>query len=208
MPATQRPDEPYGASRAVSLVLVALLHGLLLFAILHFMVVTPKSVIAAAPEHLLELIINTARKPVPVTSPAMRAKPVPARPSPGGVTSGAMPSYAPPVAPPDVSGLGQALFGCAPENLPNLTPDQRAHCTNGFTRPDDNALAEPKSHVQDLARREAEMRAKNTPGRVPCTSLTEVQTSLSGSTMVPLVDPVCAADGLVNGFHPLNGLPK
>ena len=208
MPTIQRPEINFGASRAVSLLLVALLHALLLFAILHFMVETPKAVIARAPEHLLEMIINTARKPVPVTSPARRAKPAPPRPSRGGVTSGVMPSYAPPVAPPDVTGLGQALFGCAPENLPNLTPDQRAHCTNGFTRPDDGALAEPKSHVKDPLRREAEMRTKNTPDRVPCTSLTEVQTSLSGSTMVPLVDPICAADGLINGFHPLNGVPK
>jgi len=75
-------------------------------------------------------------------------------------------------------------------------------------RPDDNALIEPKSHVQDPARREAEMRTKNTPGRVPCTSLTEVQTSLSGNTLVPMVDPVCAIGGLLNGFGPLNGLNK
>ena len=207
MPAIQRPDPTHGASRAISLLLVALLHVLLLFAILHFMVVAPKAVIARAPEHLLEMIINTARKPVPVTSPAMRAKPAPSRPSRGGVTSGAMPSYAPPVAPPDVTGLGQALFGCAPESLPNLTPDQRAHCTNGFTRPDDNALAGPKSHVKDPLRREAEMRGKNTPGRVPCTYITSAPVP-HGSAPLPMVNPVCALDGLVNGFGPLNGLDK
>jgi hypothetical protein len=215
MPAIQRTDASHGAnhganhgaSRAVSLVLVALLHALLLFAILHFMVVTPKSITASAPEHLLEMIINTAPKPVPLTRSAPRAKPVPSRPSPGGVTSGAMPSYAPPVAPPDITGLGQALFGCAPENLPNLTPDQRAHCTNGFTRPDDNALAEPKSHVQDPLRREAEMRAKNTPDRVPCTTVEEVLAG-PGTVAVPVVDPACALKGAINGFRPLNGLDK
>jgi hypothetical protein len=52
------------------------------------------------------------------------------------------------------------------------------------------------------------MRTKNTPGRVPCTSLTEVQSSPGGSTMVPLVDPFCAIGGLINGFGPLNGLDK
>ena len=203
MPAIQRP----AASRAVSLLLVALLHALLLFSILHFMVVTPKTVIARAPEHLLEMIIDTRPKPVPLTPAAPRAKPLPSRPSRGGVTSGAMPSYAPPVAPPDVTGLGQALFGCAPENLPNLTPDQRAHCTNGITRPDDSALAEPKSHVKDPMRREAEMRAKNTPGRVPCTYVTSTNAP-HGSAPAFMLDPVCALDGLINGFAPITGLPK
>jgi hypothetical protein len=171
------------------------------------MVVAPKVPVAAAPEHLLEIIINTAKKPVPVSLPAPRSRPAPALPRRGGVTSGAMPSYAPPVAPPDVTGLGQALFGCAPENLPNLTPDQRARCTNGFTRPDDDALIEPKSHVKDPARREAEMRAKNTPGRIPCTSVAGVG-ALGGSTAAPMVDPICIIGGLINGFGPLNGLPK
>ena len=202
---------PTHQQRALSLLLVALLHAALLFAVLHFLVMTPKRGIASAPEHLLEMIINTAKKPVPIIIPAGRARPTPARPTTGGETSGAMPSYAPPVAPPDITGLGQAIFGCAPENIPNLTPDQRAHCANamgGFIRPDEHALTEPKSHVQDPARREAEMRAKNGQARVPCTSFTEVQTSPGGSTMVPMLDPVCAADGLVNGFRPLNGLDK
>jgi hypothetical protein len=201
MLAIPRPD---ASQRALSLVLVALLHAALLFAVLRFMVVTPKNRVTAAPD-LLEMIINTARKPVTVTAPP--SKPAPALPRRGGVTSGAMPSFAPPVAPPDITGLGQALFGCAPENIPNLTPDQRAHCTNGFTRPDDNALVEPKSHVKDPLRREAEMRTKNTPGRVPCTSLAEVQT-FDSSAVVPMVDPVCALGGLINGFGPLNGLDK
>jgi hypothetical protein len=205
MLASQRPQ--LAASRALSLVLVVLLHALLLFAVLHFMVTAQKSA-RPAPERLLEMIISTASKPVPMRAPAAPVTHMPSLAQPGGEYSGVMPSYAPPVAAPDVTGLGQALFGCAPENIPNLTPDQRAHCTNGFTRPDDNALIEPKSHVQDPARREAEMRTKNTPGRVPCTSLTEVQTSLSGNTLVPLVDPVCAIGGLLNGFGPLNGLNK
>ncbi|HEX4026115.1 MAG TPA: hypothetical protein VHX18_00750 [Rhizomicrobium sp.] len=198
---------PNTSQRALSLVLVLLLHALLLFAVLHFMVVTPKRAITPAPEHLLEMIINTARKPVPVAVPAARTRPAPSLPRPGGEHSGAMPSYAPPVAPPDVTGLGQALFGCAPENLTSLTPDQRAHCTNGFTRPDDNALVEPKSHVQDPARREAEMRTKNTPGHIPCAEMISGHTG-AGDVPVPGADPLCVLDGLINGFGPLNGLEK
>lgn len=198
---------PAAASRALSLLLVALLHVLLLFAVLHFMVVMPKTAVRPAPEHLLEMIINTARKPLPVPAPALRSRPAPALPRRGGVTSGAMPSFAPPVAPPDVTGLGQALFGCAPENLPNLTPDQRAHCTNGFTRPDDNAVVEPKSHVQEPARREAEMRTKNTPGQIPCAIVMNTQAP-GGGGAAPGVDPICLIGGLINGFRPLNGLDK
>ncbi|HEX4273588.1 MAG TPA: hypothetical protein VHZ32_19505, partial [Rhizomicrobium sp.] len=88
---------PTHQQRALSLLLVALLHAALLFAVLHFLVVTPKRGLASAPEHLLEMIINTAKKPVPIIIPAQRAPRAPARPTPGGETSGAMPSYAPPV---------------------------------------------------------------------------------------------------------------
>ena len=200
-------SRPTTQQRALSLLLVALLHAVLLFAILHFMVVMPKARRMSAPEHLLEMIINTAKKPV-IIIPAQRAPPVPSRRMPGGVFSGKLPFTVPPVAPPDVTGLGQALFGCAPENLTNLTPEQRAHCTDSLPHFDDHALLEPKSHVQDPARREAEMRAKKRPGRVPCTSLTEVQTSPGGSSMVPMVDATCALGGLINGFDPLNGLDK
>jgi hypothetical protein len=207
MPAIQRNDANRGASRLLSLLLVALLHALLFFAILHFMVVTPKAIVVTAPEHLLEMIIITAKKPAPVSLTAPRSRRASTLPRRGGVTSGAMPSFAPPVVPPDVTGLGQALFGCAPENLPNLTPDQRAHCTNGFVRPDDNALIEPKSHVKDPLRREAEMRAKNAPGRVPCTYVTSTPAP-HGSAAAPMVDPICIIGGLINGFRPLNGLDK
>jgi len=199
-----RPVPGY-SQRAISFLLVVLLHALLLFAVLHFMVVTTKSAVTAAPEHLLEMIINTARKPLP--PPALLSRPAPPLPRRGGEHSGAMPPFAPPVQAPDVTGLGQALFGCAPENLPNLTPDQRAHCTNGFTRPDDNALVAPLSHVQDSARREAEMRTKNTPGRVPCTYITSARVPY-GSAPLPMVDPGCALKGAINGFDPLNGLSK
>lgn len=203
-------QRPTSQQRALSLLLVALLHAALLFAVLHFLVVAPRRGLSA-PEHLLEMIIDTARKPAPIIIPAGPARPTPAQPTQGGETSGTVPSYAPPVAPPDITGLGQAIFGCAPENIPNLTPDQRAHCANamgGFTRPDEHALVEPKSHVQDPARREAEMRARNGQARVPCTSLTEVQTSPGGATIVPMLDPACVAGGLANGFRPLNGLDK
>lgn len=205
MLAIPRPSPP---QRLLSLALVALLHALALFALLHFLV-QRQSPGTAAPERLLEMIISTAPRPVPVArpAPAPRRKPVPALPSPGGEPSNVMPAPAPPVAPPDMTGFGQALFGCAPENLMNLSPDQRAHCHNGFTRPDEETVIEPRSHVKDPARREAEMRTRNTPGRVPCTSFM-MAPAPHGAVLAPEISPACIIGGLLNGFGPLNGLSK
>jgi len=207
MPAISRPNSQVISSQVISFVLVALLHALILFAVLHFMVTAPRPAIATAPEQLLETIINTASKPVPMMPAPPPPRPAPASPRRAGVTSGPMPSYAQPVAPPDLRGFGQALFGCAPENLTNLTPDQRAHCPNVFTRPDEHALVEPKSQVQDPARRAAEMRAQNTPGRVPCTYVSNAPAP-HGSAPAAMFNPICLLGGLINGFRPLNGLDK
>jgi hypothetical protein len=203
MLAAPRSDD--AARRMLSLALVLVLHALLFFAFLHFMV-TPHTAGKAVSERLLEMIISTTRPrtPAPALAPS---KSRPALPHRESTPSSTMPSYAPPAAAPDMTGLGQALFGCAPENIPNLTPDQRAHCTNGLTRPDDSLVIEPKSHVQDPVRREAEMRTKNTPGRIPCTSVAKVG-ALGGSTAAPMVNPLCVLGGLINGFGPLNGLDK
>jgi hypothetical protein len=186
-------------------VLVALLHALLFFAFVHFMV-TPHTAGKAVPERLLEMIISTTkpRTPAPAVTPS---KLRPALPRRGGMPSSVIPSYTPPTAAPDLTGLGQALFGCAPENIPNLTPDQRAHCTNGIARPNDDAVLNPKSHVQDPARREAEMRTKNTPGHIPCAEMISGHTG-GGDVPVPGADPICVLGGLLNGFGPLNGLDK
>jgi hypothetical protein len=89
-----RPVPGY-SQRAISFLVVVLLHALLLFAMLHFMVATPKGAVTAAPEHLLDMIINTARKPVPAPAPALRSRPSPLLPRRGGEHSGAMPSLAP-----------------------------------------------------------------------------------------------------------------
>ena len=202
MPTRPAPSQ---SQRAVSLVLVLLLHALLLFAALHFMV-KPQATIFNYSRPLLEMIISTAPPPVP-RSTAQRRKPMASPRQQGSAYSGAMPTFTPPTVGPDIKGLGQSLFGCAPENIPNLMPDQRAHCTNEFSRPDDSAVAEPHSHVKDPLRRAAEMAAKNATTRVPCTTMTEV-TGGTGNVAVPIVNPLCALKGAMSGFDPLNGLSK
>jgi hypothetical protein len=194
------------SQRAISALLVLLLHALLLFAFLQFLV-KPQGAGLSQPERLLELMISMPKVVTPPPPPAAPARQrAPARVQPGGEKSGAMPSLAPPAPTPDIRGLGQALLGCAPENLSNLTVEQRAHCP-GFSRPDDSALIESPSHVKDPVRRAAEMRARNKLLRIPCTSITQAQIG-GGTATVPMTDPFCVLEGAIKGFGPLNGLSK
>jgi hypothetical protein len=188
--------------RFSSAILVLLLHVLLVLAFLKFMIRPPE--IVTRPERILEMLIRLPehRAAQPESPPS--AAPHPAR---GGAPSGPVPSLAPALPQPDVQGLGRSLFGCAPENLSSLSPEQRSHCPGGLTRPDDTVVAEPPSHVKDPARRAAEMRAKNTPGRVPCTYVGDAPGPY-GPVATVMVSPLCALDGLLNGFPPLTGLPK
>ncbi len=80
-------DRPTPQQRVASVLLVAHLHAALLFALLHFLVVTPKARREATPAQLLEMIINTARKPVPAI-PLPQPKPAPRRPSPSASGQG------------------------------------------------------------------------------------------------------------------------
>ena len=196
---------PAASQRAISALLVLLLHALLLFAFVQFLV-KPQSAGISNPEHLLELMISMPRAPAPPPA-APRGQRAPARVQPRGERSGPMPSLAPPVQTPDIRGLGQALFGCAPENLAKLTPEQRAHCPGGFSRPDNSAVIEPPSHVKDPLRRATEMRARNAPLRVPCTSVIEAPVG-GGAAAVPMADPFCLMGGAIKGFGPLDGLSK
>jgi hypothetical protein len=196
---------PAVSQRAISALLVLLLHALLLFAFLQFLV-KPQGAGFLRPERLLELMISMPKAaPPPPAAPARQRAPV--RVQPGGEKSGAMPSLAPPVETPDIRGLGQALLGCALENLANLTPEQRAHCPGGFSRPDDSAVLDPPSHVKDPLRRAAEMKARNAPLRVPCTSVIDAPVG-GGTAAVPMADPFCLMGGAIKGFGPLNGLSK
>jgi hypothetical protein len=61
-----------------------------------------------------------------------------------------------PLAPPGgIAGFGRSLFGCAPENYANLTPEERAHCPRpgeGMAKRNDNDLLNPpRSHAKDEA---------------------------------------------------------
>ncbi|MES2253613.1 MAG: hypothetical protein V4559_01085 [Pseudomonadota bacterium] len=118
------------------------------------------------------------------------------------------PIILPPVAPPpatDLQTFGNALFGCAPESRNNLTPEQRAHCSAFAAIPrDKDAMAEPRSLVKDLPRRQAELTARNTPARVPCISFRSQALAAGHQDTGGVVDPLCMLNGWINGF---GGLP-
>ena len=191
--------------RFASLSLVVLLHLLLVMAMLQIVAKRPAAI--SVPEIFFRIAIPQRERATPLRSLPLSP---PSRPSRGATVPGAQPApgiAAPSVPAPDIGGLGQSVFGCAPENLPNLNAEQRSHC-HGLTRPNDTLLVEPPSHVKDPQRRAAEMRTKNTPGRIPCTMITDAPAPHGGTVPAPAVDPICVIGGLLNGFGPLNGLPK
>jgi hypothetical protein len=89
-------------------------------------------------------------------------------------------------APPDISHLGQSLFGCAPQTYSSLTPEQRALCP----RPGDGVAVQSapdlmgtRSQVKDEAHWEAELARKKSPTWIPCSSVVP-------GTVVSF-DPIC-----------------
>lgn len=78
---------------------------------------------------------------------------------------------APPAAPANnnaaiLQNLGRSLFGCAPENYPNLTPQQRAACPppgEGVAIQNAPDPLNTRSHVKDEAYWKEELRQKQAP---------------------------------------------
>lgn len=130
-------------------------------------------------------------KPPP---PAPPRKPVfipPAEPTAPVFPEAPLPPAPTALIPPDVKGLGQSLFGCAPENLANLTPQERAHCSGapGIASADSDLRAGFVEHALQAARWSAALHARNTPLTVPC--VTPPTGGLGSSLAPPLVDPHC-----------------
>ncbi len=186
-------------NRMTSLTLVMLLHGLVLMLLLHAF--TQKNARPLSPrETILRLLpllqIAPQEDAAPSAGAAPRARALPAPVMPPAISTA-----------PDVTGLGMRLFGCAPEQLARLTPEERARCATGLKAPDPSVVTFPKSLVRDPARRAAELKAKNSPPRIPCTYAGSAPAP-HGTAVAVMVDPVCAIDGLLNGYAPLTGLPK
>jgi hypothetical protein len=175
--------QPSLRQRFGSLMLVVLLHALLLLAALH---AVSRHAAPFAPRETLLRLLPLFKPPPPPPMPRVQAAPAP--------RAAVRPIVPPPptAAPaPSLQGLGQALFGCAPENLVNLTPDQRAHCTGIITRPDDS-VAVPPANVRS-ARGASD--TKPLVGRIPCTYITSAPAA-HGSAPAPMLDLWCLTKAL------------
>lgn len=188
------------AHRMTSLALVLLLHGLLLMALLQTFA---HKGVRTLPTRETILRLLPQLKPAPQQDAAPRSS---ARPRPAPMAVPAAPEIGASPNAPDLRALGDRLFGCAPERLAVMTPDERARCSTGLTAPDRSTVIFPQSRVRDPQRRAAEMAAKSKPLVVPCTYITEAPAP-HGTTPGVMVNPLCALDGLFNGFGHPNGLP-
>jgi hypothetical protein len=180
--------------RAISILLVLLLHTLLILALLRFMVRPQNSAFRMAPPtRLFETIVNTARLPGPGTR---KGAPKPAR---TGAAVQPVPQTTPlaeplpPTPAPDVRGFGQALLGCAPENLANLDEVQRSRCGKFGALPshDPGAVDYADHGVPGAKRWARELARKNAPLLLPCGNPRAAD---------PVYTGACILANIANGF--------
>ncbi|HZQ40670.1 MAG TPA: hypothetical protein VFA87_07745 [Rhizomicrobium sp.] len=180
------------AHRAVSILLVLILHALLVLALLRFMVRPQNSAFREAPQpRLFEMMINTARLPAPRTRKGA-PRPAPARaavePAPQ------IPLRAEPLSPtPDIRGFGQALADCAPEKVANLAEAQRSQCRKFGALPsyDPSAVDYADHSVPGAKRWARELARKNAPLLLPCGNSRAAD---------PVYTGACIIANIANGF--------
>jgi hypothetical protein len=183
--------------RAVSILLVLILHALLIFALLRFMVNPQNSAFRMQPEtHLFEMIINTALSPKPrLGKGAPAATHVTAQPKPHTFVPGEPLIPTVPTPAPDIRGLGQALLGCAPENFANLDEAQRERCrkfgTSANYDPGAVDYADHSAQVPGAKQWERELARKKAPLLLPCGNAKAVDFVYTGA---------CIIANIANGF--------
>ena len=103
----------------------------------------------------------------------------------------------PPLSFPDISGFGFALNSCAPENLTNLSWEDRLKCERRTPRYDATAVNIPVFRIRDRVRWERELAIKQSPPLAPCASPNN-----SALNLINLATALCLGDILVNGYDP------
>jgi hypothetical protein len=185
--------------RAISILLVLILHTLLILALARFMVRPQNPAFRTVPEaRLFETIIDTTR--FPVHRPGKQAP----RPAPVRAAVRPLPQTAPPAEPPppavptpapDIRGFGQALTGCAPENLANLDDAERSRCGKFGALPshDPGAVdyADRGDRVPGAKRWARELARKKAPLLLPCGNAKALDVVYTGA---------CVIANIANGF--------
>lgn len=181
---------------AISILLVFILHTLLIFALLRFMVGPQNPAFRMVPEsQLIKWIMLTARPPV---AGAGKKAPNPALTRAAGQPVPQTPPLAEPLPPavvPDIRGFGQALTGCAPENFANLDEAQRSRCRkSGALASYDPSIvdyADRSGKVPDVTRWERELARKQGPLLLPCGNARSAD---------PVYTGACILANIANGF--------
>ncbi|HLY06082.1 MAG TPA: hypothetical protein VKR31_10070 [Rhizomicrobium sp.] len=192
--------------RATAIALLLLLHAAL------FYLINPKFAGPTETRPLNEITLSfNSPKPIepapPVINPVLAKPFVPAISPP--VIPEANPPLSPALAAPNVTGIGRSLFNCDLANGKNLSREERANCPRLGIAPPAAGIMEagmPKtSKARNSALWAAELEARHTPVRVPCTGI--AQTVLGGpgvqkQVTAIMADPLCLLNGVLNGFHP------
>ena len=173
------------------------LAGAALVGAVHFLFVAfllaslPAGIFALPSAREMFFVLRPAPKPVRLPRQIVRAgtghKPLP--------LFRYAPSTAITIVPDAKNGLSLSLFGCVPENLANLTPEQRAHCSEALNSA--SLAAEfpgaPHELSLDPGRWKQAIQGRNVPVRVPCTYIEQVMVNgITGETKAtPMIDPLC-----------------
>ena len=102
-------------------------------------------------------------------------------------------------APPQSPTIGLSLFRCGPENIGNLTPEERSHCSGALEAVSFATVT--RDHAHDAARWQRETIARNTPAQMPCTGADAATANgiVSGATV--MVRPLCVAGQLLDALR-------
>jgi hypothetical protein len=185
------PRPWYRSPRWIGAALVALVHVVLLGIV---MISMPRTIFGLPSPREIYYVFRPQARPKPLPRLVVAPPPSQARP-PLFRYAPTPPPQAVITAPPGTNGLQLSLFGCAPENLANLTPEQRERCGTSLAMSSFSSAipGTVRSLSLDAGRWRAAVTARNTPIAVPCTGTTNV--TINSVTMesrpAVMVDPLC-----------------
>ncbi|HEX3431648.1 MAG TPA: hypothetical protein VHT03_12255 [Rhizomicrobium sp.] len=206
-PASPRAARHKLPERATAVALLILLHAAL------FHLIQSEFGVRTGRLPLNEIVLsftqpNSRETVAPVISPVFVRPHAPVLTPPVIAPTGSRLPLQPPIAAPDITGVGRSLFGCDLVNGRNLSTEQTANCRKFGRAPPDTGSIEAGMPKGSKARHStlwaAELAARRTPPEVPCT---HVEQQVLGGPGVEkpvttlMADPLCLLKGWLNGFH-------
>jgi hypothetical protein len=200
--------------RVVAIVLLTLIHLVVIAYFLNYRVTVP-----SAPRVREMFLSLTMPRPQPKIHSLPRTtsnKEKPKKRSLGSPHAFSLTFEPPAERQPDVSVLGRTLFNCGIGTRGDLAEDHRADCSHLAIQPPvaDSELGMPKSTMaKQGVRWAAAIVKRNTPLRLQCTYMGDTPAAMTGGQSakpILMVDVLCVAKGLINGFGPPGppGTPK